>query len=1236
VNGQKQAALWVMGTVGVLVAWGGVGAEPSGPTRRVLPADGRIVITEYGVRDWPKALVQYTVPGAKLKPGSVCLLGADGQAVPAQVDGETLAFVAALAKGATATFALGNGQPAQTSLRVTTGADRVEVANEFFALRLAPLGRREFQAADWPTKVPGPLTAWQPQGGPWLGATRFVATRRVVSLETKIVRNGPACFEYEARYAFEPKGEYVCRVTVCPGIEYAAVAEEYDFGAHTEGKDFLLVELHRGVTPATFAWVAGEGNEQFSRQPYAAFVETQTKANANQPAPVGGQGETPRPPQPEAKMVLLDKILPAGRWGGTKGGVEISCPATAGAAEARVAVTPMHCGSWRRALALTTWYEPDAGVVVALPVSTRQCRWYAEVTDDISPFSSHEHDPGLPAGYGRREWALYFGSVANKLQAAAGYIGLDRYKDWILDWPDTAKPTDYPRAWYTKAQVERLKKAMPKHPDRELLAKYYVFSGNPADAKTHAQQATQGLLGQHGYLGNWSVAGLSHYRQSQALAPVAALADDALACPELAADLRRDLRRALAVTAYLISDPDLNPRGAGVHLGNNNMPINRTCVLPMVAGLLLDHPLYRYWMDQSAAFLQFKVGSYFTPDGTALEPPMYQLYGPLRFLADAATVVHNTGGPDVFPPMLANGHYLANLSVPDARFDGRRILPGMGNSGNFLDSLFGFLVADAERLDPNLASRLQTVYRRAWPTEPLGTRWGNHEGMAFRYLPEVPESREPLSTTVLPTYGVVFRAHYDHPDETALLLRIGSNWGHWDPDPLNVILYGKGAPLSPGTGYQYYGGPASDNNAIYHNQVKIGQYDQPEIFGRVDDELRDYGLGPDADYAVASRYYPPEAFAEHGGELWWNRHVLFLKSREPAGANYFVMRDTFRSAKPRPSWWTWLNLEGADKISVDGQAFKKEDCPLNQKLAPEKMAAKDGQVVEMQTDFGASTWFWFDGKRTFRARLTFDYDVSNSSRLGMPKEVFPKLPGRETKTIMECVGAPGQDYFYVVFPRKSGEPVPTVAKLGDGVLKLTTAESTDYIFVSDTPLDFSQEGVTFAGKAGAVRVFKDRVALCLNSGVGKVGYQGCVFAGPGPFAKAVPLAELKAGETKGADTYEKKWQTLDLGEDLTVRGEAPFTAKLDGQTIRIETDGRTRQLFVTKPPWTRWLQYKLDGVPRMPCWTDYPASGWGRYKGTWLIALTVPDGKHQLEVEDLVYPAVWTRPFLPALGAGNR
>ena len=42
-----------------------------------------------------------------------------------------------------------------------------------------------------------------------------------------------------------------------------------------------------------------------------------------------------------------------------------------------------------------------------------------------------------------------------------------------------------------------------------------------------------------------------------------------------------------------------------------------------------------------------------------------------------------------------------------------------------------------------------------------------------------------------------------------MLFRAGMNWGHWDTDALNTILYAKGAPLSPGTGYQYYSGPAT-------------------------------------------------------------------------------------------------------------------------------------------------------------------------------------------------------------------------------------------------------------------------------------------------------------------------------------------------------------------------------------------------------------------------------------------
>jgi len=203
------------------------------------------------------------------------------------------------------------------------------------------------------------------------------------------------------------------------------------------------------------------------------------------------------------------------------------------------------------------------------------------------------------------------------------------------------------------------------------------------------------------------------------------------------------------------------------------------------------------------------------------------------------------------------------------------------------------------------------------------------------------------------------------------------------------------------------------------------------------------------------------------------------------------------------------------------------------------------------------------------------------------------------------------------------------------VLKIVTAESTDYVFVSDTPIEFKRDGVEFNGKAGAVRVFKDRVALCLNAGVGRVGYRDCVLTGPGPFEKTVALTGIKSGETKMTGEYEKKWQALDIGEGLSVYGEAPFTAKLDGKTIRIETDGRTRQLFVTKPEWTGWVRYTIDGEQRMACWTDYPASGWGTYKNTRLIALTVPYGKHELVVSDFVYPSVWTRTFTPTIAGAE-
>ncbi len=1200
-----------------------------------VPADGKIVITDYGYRDWAPALLRYQIGDRKMKQGPVALTDAAGKPVPAQVDGTELRFVASLAKGATATFTLGTGQPEVAAPWPAKWRGDIEVGNEFLKLRLPPVAKRTLKTAAKAADVPAPILAWQPAGGAWMGGSRLVTERLVSSCEFRIVRNGPACFEYEARYQFAPVGEYVCRIRVSPGIDHADITEEYDFGATTEGKDFLVLELQKGFEPATIGWAMPGGEAQrgsTQRQPYKEYIEPKLKSGTNPPAPVGGAGVTPLPPVPEADMVLLEKVLPGGKWGGNKGGVELaaeSLAAAKGMPAPRVAVIPMHIGNWRRALALTVWHKPGTGVVVALPISTRRCTWYAEVTDDISPFSSHEHDASLPASYGRREWALYFGSEPGQLQETAGYIGLDEYKNWILDWPETAKPGDFPRAWFTKADIADLKKVMAQHPDRDALAKYYVFSGKTEDAVAHAHGFVSGVVGQHGYLGNWYVGGLSHYRQSQSLMPPAHLADDALACPDLPPDLRRDVRRTLALSAYMMAAPDLNPRGAGVHLGNNNMSVNRTCTLAYFAGCLPDHPLYKQWMADITGFVAYKLASQVAQDGVPIECPTYWLYGPLRFLEPAQTIIRNTGGPDFAARQASGLHYLAQLTVPDARFNGLRIVPGMGNSANVLEGIFGSTLATVMRGNPSDAPLMQRMHRASWPNTPVGSIPPYNCGwFGFQYRPDVPETPADLRTVVLPTYGVVFRNRFGAADETVLLFRAGINWGHWDTDAGNVILYGKGAPLSPGTGYQYYYGAASENEALYHNQVKVGARDQQEVFGRVDDALTDYGFGPSVDYATNSRFYPSQLFKDGKGAMSWNRHVLFLKG---GATDYAVLRDTFPGGAGRPTWWSWMNLGTADLVRIDGKAFDKDKTAFDKTVPEAQFPTLSGHVAEFATAFGAGTWMWFANAEptTFRARLTFT--AGNGGLLGLKAAEFPKQEAKETKTIVEAVAKPGADYFYAMVPRKEGEPAPQCERLGDSALKIKTADGTDYVFVSDAPVAFDQDGVVFAGRAGAVRLLADRVVLCLNAGTGKVGYKGMIFEGPGPFERTVKLSGLKPGTTAVTDTYEKKRVTTDLGDGLTVEGEAPFTAKLDGHRIVLSVEGRARVLYVTRPDWIWQPWMTLDGIPVMACWTDYPASGWGKYDRTALMAISVPDGKHIVELTDRVFPPCWPRRFEPTL-----
>ncbi len=1021
-----------------------------------VPADGRIALTDYAGRNWGPELVHYTIDTTRFAPGRLVLLDENGKAVPFQIkttDGKgLLMFVATAPKGKSVTYKL---QPAsadrsrENSAIVNRAAgDHVEVGNEWLTLRLPRPRKQQFTQPVDAQEVAAPILGWKQAGYDWQGGSRFVTERLVTQCEVQVLDDGPATVAYEARYGFQPAGQYVCQVRVCAGIPVALVTEEFDFGKVTDGQDYLMLGLGEKWAPQQIGFTSGESpTAPIPLEPLASYVEKKSKEQSGPLKNVGAY-VPPEPFMPGKKLVLLERIVPGMPWGVFKSGCELRT--TRGQGEKAVAqstsVFPLHTGSWRRMMSLVAWHDPARGVQIALPISVRLSRWYLDMVDDRSPFSSHEHDGTLPPTYGRREWGLGFGLGSIGLaRVQLGCIGLDRYKNWVLDWPENRSRAVYPGGLVTPAVAARVKQALAQHPERELLEKLYIIDGKPETALENAKRALETFRQPSRGDEWWRIVSISSYYVTyQHLWTI--WANSALACPTLPTEQRRELRRYLALYAYLFSDPDFDPRGSGCHQGNPNMAVGRSMSLSTVAPMLADHPRYAYWMNQLRGMATFRLASNTEPGGAWFEPPIYQMYGPTRAVNIAQIVLRNCGIAD----LTAEGWhkaaltYDANLTMPDVRFKGWRILPGMGNSGNTLEGIFGISVAAFDQSDREFAGFLRAMHRLVSGNNRVSQ--GNDPDYSFCLLPDIAERPRTLRTTFVPGYGVAFRAHFGSPDETAMLFRCGFNKSHWDMDDLNTVLYGKGAPLSPGTGYQYYYGPAMQNDAIYHNRVKVGRLDAHEPFGRVENHVQDYGFGESVDYAVGREYYPPEYFTDGNGEMEWRRHVVFLKSARPEGANYFVLRDTFPGGARQPTWWHWLNLDG-------------------------------------------------------------------------PEMIVPRA-----NTI-----------------------------------------------------------------------------------------------------------EMKPGLTRLSDGYEKQTVSVDLGEGVTVTGEAPFEAQLDGRAIRIKTRGRARVLDVTLPPFILRPELKLDGRQWMAAWTDYAGSNWGRMKNAWLAAVSTLDGEHELVITNMVFPPVWQRPFEPVI-----
>ena len=333
-----------------------------------VPADGRIALTDYAGRNWGPELVHYTIDTTRFAPGRLVLLDENGKAVPFQIkttDGKgLLMFVATVPKGKSVTYKL---QPAsadrsrENSAIVNRAAgDHVEVGNEWLTLRLPRPRKQQFTQPVDAQEVAAPILGWKQAGYDWQGGSRFVTERLVTQCEVQVLDDGPATVAYEARYGFQPAGQYVCQVRVCAGIPVALVTEEFDFGKVTDGQDYLMLGLGEKWAPQQIGFTSGESpTAPIPLEPLASYVEKKSKEQSGPLKNVGAY-VPPEPFMPGKKLVLLERIVPGMPWGVFKSGCELRT--TRGQGEKAVAqstsVFPLHTGSWRRMMSLVAWHDP--------------------------------------------------------------------------------------------------------------------------------------------------------------------------------------------------------------------------------------------------------------------------------------------------------------------------------------------------------------------------------------------------------------------------------------------------------------------------------------------------------------------------------------------------------------------------------------------------------------------------------------------------------------------------------------------------------------------------------------------------------------------------------------------------------------------------------------------------------------------------------------------------------------
>lgn len=1172
-----------------------------------------VTICDVTGRGFAADLVNYTIDAPAEGGGSLRVVDADGKPLPVQVTpGEqgkaTLSFVAAVPPGGTSAYTIQSGAaqsnaagPAATpAVSAVVEGDALVLGNQMLAVKVPTPQEKVFEKPVDADTLPAPILAFRGPDGGWRGEGSLLLKRPVKKFSVTQSAKGPVFVEIRYRLEYEGAGWYEAIVRVTDRVPFAAVREEYDLGIEAD-TDFWQLDLTKGWQPDAVEHmsVAGQGNGPATFVPLADEEKTKP-ANIDPSVVAAAGGDLP-----------LRAIHHDSCWGNkfvAYYGVHAAEARKADAGKYPLAiVAPLHKGDWRRANSLPVFVK-GGQVHVRFPMAVKQTSWLAEPRSDVSAFSCHEHDPALPATHGRRIWALVLAPpamTAQSLQGGAGtgnvvriyygVVGLDRYKDFVLDWADSG--VKYPRVFTTPEWL-----AKPPQGDLPAIA---------PGAGRSLQQSIEHIIG--------SISIHHHHTLGDFGGPVAA-AEAALADSKLPPEERRLLRGRLALLCYLLTDPDVTSAGNGSHHGNPNMGVARLSDRSNLAALVPDHPMHKTWADSMGDFLAYKQGTFMAPEGAWIEyGASYQMHGYGKIsrglmgaLADKVPAADRIYGYN----RVDFDYFLNLLSPVDSRY-GSRTIPGTANSPcgqspHFLQAMGNF----ADR-DPEFAANL----RWAWDSNgQMIATGGDAITIPAMIRPSIAPREAKLATRLYPGYGIVFRAHQG-PDETCLFLRSGHHWSHWGQDQGNLALYAKGAVLVPPQPYQY-GGP-KDPAFPDKNFLRFGAPTNDLPHAWADSNILDTRFGESADYAWHSTGYPDWWITPGGGPGWakgvpnvaserdrrvlpnlgqeegaftWDRQVMFLKSLNPKGANYFVIRDSTQGEGRFASWFslsllgrkTNLTIEG-QKVSLDTEWPTKLDMVFTERATPAFEMVEDDLplAVGAYSKPTGSSRDWIDGNK------------------------------KEQHVALRLQSPPGQDVAWVLYPRGAGEAAPTATQLAPGVTKVVTAEGTDFVFLATMPLVFKGEGIEFSGQAGVVRVPKSGEPQLLLLRGSRLSFKGKTAESPAPAEPQVTAEGGKIRFIAPAAEYVRLTQG-----NVGVRGMGPFDLTFTPDGITGTVDGDVRTLVTTWPEKIVRPGYWMDGVRWCAGFADEHSLTKGTASPQFGIAFGVSAGKHDVKVAEWEWPAV--------------